>query len=312
MQPAGRRFEAVRKAHRLDVALFGTMGAIAAEICSEVSTDFVGKQFDFMDVTKFARIGDPRELNRVYWSEMLFRVSWAAGLNLMRHQRWQGGCIDAFEGPGNFLSFSASLRGLLEASLDASYSLRSVVPTLARDRTMIESALRGRLHPRVVVNKELEELLIHFVYARKVGTSEKTVVATSHAALEPKDYRNAIGLPESEREAFRGLYDQLCAVCHPTAHSLTFLWRQSEEGDSTLVQVGQGGDKEMIEYICREYAETISLALSLSVTTSAVCLKALNRFPLPEVRCPSVEGWNFDDVPLWSKHQSALSSGVLH
>ena len=41
------------------------------------------------------------EINRIYWSEMLFRVRWAAGLNL-RHQRWQAGCVDAADSPANF------------------------------------------------------------------------------------------------------------------------------------------------------------------------------------------------------------------
>ena len=89
------------RAHPQDAALFGTLGAISAELCADVSKGFVGKQFEFMDVTEFQKIKGASTLNRVYWREMLFRAYWAAALNLMRHQRWQSGCIRASAAPAN-------------------------------------------------------------------------------------------------------------------------------------------------------------------------------------------------------------------
>lgn len=305
------RIEAMLSAYPLDAALFGRMGAFTAKLCADVSKDFIGKQFEFMHLGKYEEIGNASKMNQVYWREALFRVYWAAALNLMRHERWQAGCIAAFKASPNLLSFAASLRGLVEGSLDASYSLRVVPYTLADNRMMIESALRGSLQEFLII-EELEERLIHFVYGRKASKTDKTFAPTSHVALEPKDYRNAAELPEGDRETFRQLYDELCGLCHPTAFSLTFLWNEKTQGDATTVHITRGEDETKIRNLCLKYGKTIDFALSLSVTMSALCLKTLNWFSLPEVQCASIERWNFDDVPGWRKVQVKLSKGQVH
>ncbi len=298
----------IEKAHPDDAILFGTMGAVAAHLCEDLSKGFNGKQFEFMDVGEFQALKGVSQMNQIYWREILFRVYWAAALNIMRHQRWQSACIRAFNTPANLLAFSASLRGLLEASQDAWYSLGFVAETLAQDRTRIESALTGRLADAVFINPEFEERLIHFVYARKVGKEQRESAPSSHIALEPKDYRNAIGLPEEEREAFRLLYDHLCGICHPTTFSLLSFW----ETDGTSIRINPGRDDIQIQALCHEYEAVISFCLSLSATTSALCLKALNWFPLAEVQCVDVERWNFNDIPAWRKAQAAASRGIVH
>ncbi len=226
----------------------------------------------------------------------------------MRHQKWQAACVRAFATPANFLAFAAGLRGLLESAQDAHYSLGAVLPTLAGNRSQIESALAGKLQDKGYVSGELEDRLIHFIYARKVAKTEREMSPDSHMALEPKDYRNAIGLPEDKREMYRQLYDDLCGICHPTAFSLIAGWR-NENG---VVGIGQCDDSSQILTLCQKYGATISSALSLSVTTSAMNLKALNWFSLPETKCADVAHWNFDDIPAWKKAQAAVSSKMVH
>jgi hypothetical protein len=74
------------------------------------------------------------------------------------------------------------------------------------------------------------ELLIHFVYARKLNKQDQGTVPASHQALDPKDYRNGLNLPDEHRERFRQLYDDLCGVCHPTAIGLATLWETLPAG----------------------------------------------------------------------------------
>jgi hypothetical protein len=299
------------KAHPLDTALFGKMGAVTAELCADVGEDFVGKRFEFMDVTEFRKITSASTLNRIYWREMLFRAYWAAALNLMRHQRWQSGCTRAFTAPANLLSFAASLRGLVEASLDAFYSLSPVPRLLAEKQIEIETALKGSMENDLVVSSELEDRLIHFVYGRKVGKADRDGTPASHLALEPKDYRNAAGFPEAERENFRELYDELCGICHPTAFSLKFLWGTTQE-NAGIVRLGEGNDETEIRSLSKKYETTINFTMSLSVTLSALCLKALNWFSLPEVSSTSINRWNFDDIPRWRKAQAAITDDTVH
>jgi hypothetical protein len=117
---------------------------------------------------------------------------------------------------------------LVEASLDAFYSLSPVPRLLAEKEIEIESALKGSMENDLVISSELEDRLIHFIYGRKVAKADSSMTPESHFALEPKEYRNAAGFPDAEREDFRKLYDDLCGICHPTALSLAFLWDSSE------------------------------------------------------------------------------------
>jgi hypothetical protein len=133
------------------------------------------------------------------------------------------------------------------------------------------------------------------------------MVPNSHMASEPKDYRNAIGLPEDQREEFRHLYDEVCGIS-PTAFSLMFLWTQEEGG----IRIRAGHDDLHIRDLCKKYERPIGTALSLSVNASALCLKALNWFSLPVVNCAAIEQWNFAGIPAWRKAQASASRGVVH
>src|SRR6266404_725239 len=145
MAPAEAWLQAVRERHPVDATLFDMLGAVTAELVATVLPDLVGKQYEFMDVGKFRQIDRPSLMSSIYWREMLFRIHWAASLNMMRHRRWQVGCVEAFTAPANLLSFGASLRGLAEAALDANYSLGPILYFLADNRADIELAVQERL-----------------------------------------------------------------------------------------------------------------------------------------------------------------------
>jgi hypothetical protein len=299
------------KAHPIDTLLFGSLGAVAAQMCQELSKGFTGKHFEFMDVGEFqviAHEGRMGVVNQIYWKELLYRAYWSAALNIMRHQRWQAASTRAFAEPANLLAFASGLRGLLEGAQDAWYSLNGVPETLARDRSYIQSALAGTMRDKVFLNKELEDRLIHFLYGRKLGKTEKEMRPTSHLAKEPKEYRNAIGLPDGVREKWTQLYDELCGICHPTAFSLISFWK----GDDCRVEIVRPKDSSHSLALCQKYKDVINSALSLSVTQPALCLKALNWFSLPEIKCPEIEKWNFEDIPGWKNIQTATVTGTVH
>ena len=301
----------MEKSHPVDFTLFGSMAAVSAHLSEALISGFNGRRFEFMDIGEFqamAHSGSLSEVNRIYWKEILYRAFWASAINLMRHQKWQMACVRAFETPANFLAFAAALRGLLEGAQDAWYSLGPVLPTLARDRAYIESALSGNMRDTRFVDRELEDRLIHFIYARKIAKTDRGMSPDSHMALEPKDYRNATGLPDDERKAWTQLYDDLCGICHPTAFSLIAGWKD----ENGVVQIGQSDDSSQILALCRKYDAIISTAFSLSVTTSAMNLKALNWFSLPETKCADVTDWNFESIPAWREAHTALSKQIVN
>lgn len=300
--------EKIRSAHPIDFTLFGALGATTAEICQDISRGFAGKQFEFMDHAEFeALVPNLSAMNLIYWKEILFRIYSASALNILRHRQWQNACICAFRSPGNLIAFAAGMRGLLEGAQDVCYSLGSIPLSLAQNRPRIESALTGNMRDMAFVIDGFEDRLIHFVYGRKIGKTDGEIFPNSHVAKEPKDYRNAIGLPEEQRELFRQLYDHLCGICHPTTFSLAHFLEAKTNG----FRITPGKDETYILALCRKYESVISLSLSLSITLSAVCLKALNWFPLPEVKCIEVEKWNFDNVIIWRKAQAAATGSIM-
>jgi hypothetical protein len=253
--------------------------------------------YEFLDNDAFASITDRRRMQQIYWQEILLRAHWAAMLNLLRHGRWQAGCVASFQPPANFFSFAASLRGLIEGALDAQYSLGAFPMSLADNYGTVQRALRGTLNGALLA-PEVEDRLIHFVYARRLDKQEETRVPTSHRALDPRDYRNGLGLQDIHRDRFRELYDDLCGFCHPTAIGLTTFWGTLDNG---AVQLKPFDDRSAITRFYERHKEAIQFALSLSVTTSALCLRTMNHFDFSSVHCASVDSWDFADVPAWKK-----------
>jgi hypothetical protein len=192
-----RPIESMERGHPVDASLFGSIGAMAAHVGEELAASFTGKRLAFMSIGQYQAIAGSGRLSEV-------------NANILRHQKWQAGCVRAFAPQANFLTFAAALRGLLEAAQDAWYSLGPVLATITRDRTHIQSALSGNLREKGFLNRELEDRLVDFIYGRKVSKLERDSSPDSHVALDPKDYRNAIGLPDDEREMWRQLYDEIC------------------------------------------------------------------------------------------------------
>jgi len=288
----------------LDEELFGPLGAAAKKLCNDLTKEAHRREYRFIPNDVFAQLGDPARMQQVYWQEMFLRAHWAATLNLLRHERWQDGCVSAYQEPANFFSFAANLRGLVEAALDAQYSLGAVPMTLAENYNSIQAALQGTLN-RAVICSDVEDRLIHFVYARKLDKQEQDTAPASHRALEPRDYRNGLGLPDMERERFRQLYDDLCGVCHPTAVGLGSLWDTLPTG---AVQLTPLDDRAAIKTFYEQHKEAIQFALSLSVTTSALCLWTMNRFTIPDARCEPIEKWDLSDIPAWKKITAKIAN----
>ena len=99
----------------LDEELFGPLGAAARKLCVDLTRDAHGREYRFVDNELFAKLDDPLRMQQIYWQEMLSRAHWAAMLNLLRHARWQAGCVTAYQAPANFLSFAAKTQPRMTA-----------------------------------------------------------------------------------------------------------------------------------------------------------------------------------------------------
>jgi hypothetical protein len=119
-----------------------------------------------------------------YWYEILMRSHLTAITSILRSRRWIDGVVSAAMSK-NLLSFAATLRGLIESAADTQTALMSIPSTLARDHSMINSALLGKADMAFVAPK-LGESLIHYAYARKIQKGE--IAPDSHHARQIREY----------------------------------------------------------------------------------------------------------------------------
>ncbi len=280
--------------------LFGQVGAVFHELITSLASEVSGKTYHFMEHEKFRQLLErsPGEGIRIYWTELLSRAHWAAASNILRHKRWHDACLKLYASEPNFLGFTACLRGLLEAAADAFYSLGAVPLTLADNHARIKEMLSGRA-ASFATSQELEDMLIHFHYARKPAKGE--AMPDSHRAATADAYLRAAD--GTSRTDMKDLYAELCQVVHPAAQSVLRMTVGSEE---TGVLTG-GEDKAWIQDLCKRHATAIDGVHMLSINTCILILKVLNRFPVRGLWTDRVNSVSMDSIPAWSKIQTAFA-----
>lgn len=229
---------------------------------------------------------------------MLSRTHWAAASNILRHKRWHNACLKLYAPEPNYLGFTASLRGLLEAAADAYHSLAAVPLILAENHAGIKEMLSGRA-TSCAISQELEDMLIHFHYGRKTAKGE--AAPDSHKAATADAYLRAAD--GSGRTDMKNLYAELCQIVHPAAQSV--LWMVVGSGE---IGVLTGDDKKWILDLCRRHTSAIDGVYTESINPCIFILKVLNQFPVRELWTEDVNSMRMDNVPAWSRIQTAFAN----
>jgi hypothetical protein len=279
--------------------LFGQAGSTFYEIVSTLAPRVPGTEYRFMEPEKFRQLlkQSPGEGIRVYWLEMLYRAHWAAASNILRHKRWHDACLKLYMNEPNFLGFTASLRGLLEAGADAYYSLHAVPLTLAQNHSAIMESLSGHA-TSFAVCEDIETMLIHYQFGRRIAKGESA--SPGHKAASADTYiRAADGTGRTE---MKDLYAELCQVVHPAAQSV--MWMVAGSGESYLLTAGD--DKGWILNLCRRHAMAIENLHMLSINTCILILKVLNKFSLHELWTDGVKSIQMGNLPAWIRIQNAF------
>ena len=287
------------KEYQRDHEVFGELGRALRCISRDAWETADAHKYGFLECHAFEELlyNDPKTANMMYWGEILQRTHSVAMLNLRRHEMWQEACIAAFAGDGNYLAFGTALRGMLEADLDGYYSLRGVPVKLARDYETITAALKGQLK-EFVTSSELEECLIHFSFARKVDKKKHERVPDSHHALDPWEYRKRIECPDVMTDGFRRLYDDLCALSHPTSIGLELFWTALPDGRYGLRKENE--DRKHICDLLHQYKSVIDDIFMLTTNSAGVTLRLLNHFPFPYAyKSSGIGDWHNDRMDQW-------------
>ncbi len=256
-----------------------------------------GTQYDFEDSHEFAK-RPPHEMNRVYWTEVLFRCHWAAAGAMVRTQRWLSGFRQSHM-HSNLLAAAACARGLIEAAADADYTLAVVPLSLAQDHERVRAAVEGRLLPRFVA-PELEERLIHFTHARK--PEKGGLVPASHIALPVGEYRARLDQVEPKVSE---CYRVLCDLTHPGASSV-LSYAEALTSDAASVRFAVESEVTHLEEVRASLESIISTILMLGLNPALATLKLLNAFPVARLHTPAMDQVDMSEIPLWQKVRAFL------
>lgn len=268
---------------------FAEFERIVQPVLTEVFADPIEFRFTSADELFDAQLADVARGNRIFVRELLFRVHWAAAVLLQRNIGWLRGVAMA-HAANQFLPFCASLRCLVEAAADTSYSMKTVVGTLARNVSVLRDAAAEQARARIVAAEELENALLHAVYAIDPRAAAKAapgiVLPDSHKALHAGAY-----LDEHEKSVpgVKELYRRLCLITHPSAFS-TGAWSQIGTDTIRLTAVD---DARQIQHV----VDTSPCLLSIFTTPMnypLLALRILNVFPVRELQVKALRGWTWD------------------
>ena len=129
---------------------------------------------------------------------------------------------------------------------------------------------------------ELESMLIHFAYARKLKAGEGPAL---HSAATAKDTVSCLlELAPSAVE----VYSMLCDYSHPAAPSVFRFAGDITHADTVTFDPAAGPGK--IGEILERSQEVGRAALALGIGPLVVALKVLNAFSFPPVATPWADG----------------------
>jgi hypothetical protein len=289
--------------------IFDRGGGIYLQATGSIVSDFKYAKYKFISTEEYKCImkTDFREGMRIYWSEILYRAHIAAATSIIRSRRWLDGLLREDEA-SNFLVCAASLRGLLEAAADTSTSLGPVPESLAQQFLSIEAMLDKRCD-KVIISSELEDALIHYMYARKPQHKD---LPSSHIAKSPQEYRSTLERGEVPRVG--ELYSFLCDVTHPGATSVQYLLEYKDESRESVGWLLSERDayRRIVSWLMQEFEDTLISTLMFAFNPGLVTLRILNYFSLTEIHTPTLANWNLDNIPLWKKcSQHLRNQGII-
>lgn len=257
--------------------LFGPRAGYLISLLDSFADAAQPRTYRIMPLAESATIQDLGERNQIYWQEILFRAHFGASAGLMRLREWLRGSERALA-DGNVLMLAAGIRGFLEAAADTWQGFADVAPTLADSHVVVRRAISGHLGEQMALAPELESMLIHFAYARKLKAGEGPALHSAATARETVSC-----LLESAPSAVE-VYSMLCEYSHPAAPSVFRFAGDITHADTVTFDPAAGAGK--IAEILERSQEVGQAALVLGIGPLLVALKVLNAFSFPPVATP--------------------------
>lgn len=257
--------------------------------------------YKFTPEEDFSKIRSVEELQLVYWSEIIQRLHVCGATTVLRLKKWYEAIDSAYKSK-NYYSFCASLRGLLEACSDSFYSIGKIIIPISENFSHIKVAIDGEAK-KVVLATEIENELIHYIYGRKLSSSERESFEDSHKAKQVRQYLDSI-----QSEHLNSLYSELCQVSHPSL--MSFIPFMMETSDHGLVLHNEFIDDELNKNILERHRSTIHETTVYALGPALCSLKLVNLLSgslLDALNTDDRAFENLSEYGLWVKLETMIN-----
>ena len=279
--------------------LFGPKAAALTSLLDSFAQWSKPHTYRIMPLTEYQALQTIAERNQVYWREILYRAHFGACTALMRLREWLHGSERALA-DGNVLMLAAGIRGFLEAAADTWQSFSDVPPTLADCHMVVRRAIKGELSEQVMLAPELEGMLIHFAYARRLKRGDGPAL---HNATTAHD---TISLLEQSAPAIGVVYATLCDYTHPASASVFRFTAERTHPDRVRFAPQAGPEKT--REILKLSEEVGPIALALAAPPAIMTLKVLNAFAFAPVATPWADGVSLSSSGVWRELEHRLKA----
>lgn len=284
-------------------ALFGEQSKVYGSIVNDIASDLAKDRYRFEDLDEFQLNALDTEAGReyarrTYWTEMLYRAHMASVAAVFRTTRWIQVAIRENEA-GSLYGCAAACRSLIESAGDIGLSLGPVAHTLASIKDQVKAEITGRSSEPGLISKELEDSLIHFTHARKVGKSEEA--PDSHKAMQSYQYIDYVD--QMKIPGVKELYAKFCEIVHPAAESVAVTFVEND-GAWTVDSLNES---IVLQNLLAKNRSALSGAVMASYNAPLLILKTLHSFNL-FTKLSGLRKYRFDNIPEWNRVAALLHS----
>ncbi|HWB58048.1 MAG TPA: hypothetical protein VG733_01085 [Chthoniobacteraceae bacterium] len=277
-----------------DIALhlFGNKAAQYYNGIHDVANGCDGFNYQFMEMDSYKRLYENHQLaeaQRVYWSEIIYRAHITACASLLRAERWLNGVLDGYR-IGNLFVWAASLRGLIESTVDSFIPLAAADSVFRKNLEQINKILKTEFSKTAYWSHDLENELIHFMHGRKLS-GEESKQNPQHKTKRTQEYLLSM-FPDKDH-AVHDSYRKLCEIVHPACSSVAAFVNEN----GCLYTLSNCRDREYLNNINKsvqlQYVYECLLLACFGFPVSI--LRCINRMELPDLFIRTVEKYDHID-----------------
>lgn len=271
-------------------SVFGEKLNIYLEMANNLISDYKMYKYFISSQDAFESLGI-KDMNFVYWFEIIERCHYSSYTALKRQLSWIQGILNGFSN-NNYLSFCANFRGFLLSSADILYSFQAISISLAENNEQIILSLNNQLDSVLMASTELENLLIHFTHARKVDKNEHNVPSI-HQAKSDRNY-----LEVFKTENVSKCYEELCQITHPAKNTIdNFISYYENDKD---IKLDFNKDEKNINGFIKKYEDCFPEIFS-SFNVIFLLMKVINLLKVEDYHSESIEKYNLTNIPLYNR-----------